>query len=184
MISKIYIPSINVFVPYQDESSYTEFVCRFYGSCIKDHLPDGITFKSIEHKKDPFIQSFIRNVFVGDNFEGIKLMESKGGIVETGYFIVELEAEESLTHKKLDFVEFIFKALHENYSFIGSMFLYLLGDSIEVFSRLYTFETDAEDDETTIDEKYYQLLNSYFYDDEIPDEYLDEVAKLVLLESI
>lgn len=184
MISTIYLNFLTVYVPYEEETSFTKFVCQVYGPSIKDHLPEGITFKSIEYKKDSFIQSFLKHSFVGKDYIGIKEMESKGGIVEAGVFIMELEGEESYTHKKLDCVEFVFKALHESYSFIGSMFLYLGEDIIEQFDRLHTYASDEEDeDNKKVDPKYYPLLDSYFYDVDIADEYLDEIAKILLIED-
>lgn len=184
MISDIYIPSISILKRYGEEQPFHKFVIEEYPECIRDHLPGYISFKSITYLEDVLIDAFLE-MLVSSCFEAIDEMKEKGLEVELGYYHLQLESDNDLTRKALPEIEFIFQKLHEEYSFISSYQYYLDEEGICSFMKMWTFESDSEEADDLIDNlhEYTQLFDSYFYEGKIPNCYIDEVAKWMLLQG-
>ena len=188
MISDIYILSMTLYRPYEGEGSFSNYVEAEFPTRINNILPGYITFKSIEYKQDEIISSLLYSFLYRMVSDGLKELLAQMEI-ELGFYHIRLESQEDLCRKELPSIEFIFQKLHEEYSFISSYFFYLAEDGLKYFVKLWTFESDVEEEEAEdeIDDIvfYSELVDSYFYKSVIPDEYLDEIAKwMLLMESI
>jgi hypothetical protein len=182
MISDIFIPTYTVLVKYYENEPFHDFVVKEFPACSHDHLPEDLTLKSIEYKHDEVIEAFLGHLF-NDSYGALDDLIDRGAEVEVGYYHIQLESEEDYTKRTMYGLEFIFQKLHESYSFIASFHLYLDESGIRFFNKLYTFESDeeAEEDRPKNLHEYTHFLDSYFYEDCIPDCYADEVAKWLLL---
>jgi len=184
MISDIYIPTFTILRRFEDEVPFKEFIAASFPSCIKGHLPEHIDFIDIEYKQDKLVEAFME-MLVSEEIESIIEMKKEGLEIENGYFHVRLKSEENLTHRQIPSIEFVFQKLHESYHFVTSHHYYLGKNKIIRFVKMFTFESDEEDDDHTFEtlQNYTALLDSYFYKGEIPDSFSNEVAKMFLLQG-
>lgn len=183
MISTIYVPTITITNIHENEIPFSDCVLELYPAAAEYHFPENITLKSIHYVKDHFMDAFIEHVFK-EYWNNVAVLTESGADIKIGYYKLEIYSNESITHKKLEYVEYIFQKLHEHYKFISSIQFYLGDNKIHKFCRMYTSKTDVDEDETEVDDKYYDVLNSYFYSDgDIPSDFLDEIAKIYLLQE-
>lgn len=183
MISTIYVPTLTIINIHENEIPFSDCVLDLYPNAAELKFPENVTLKSINHVKDHFMDAFIEHVFK-KYWKNVADLTERGADIEIGYYELEIDSNESTTHKKLEYIEYIFQKLHEHYKFISSIQFYLGDNRIHKFCRMYTSETDEDEDETEVDDKYYDVLNSYFYSDgDIPSGFLDEIAKIYLLQE-
>jgi len=183
MISLIYIPTVTILVKYYEDRPFNEFVVESFPSCIEAHLPESVSFMSIEYRQDNFIHAFLE-FQLSDNLQALQELKSKGAEIEIGYFLIQLEGDDNLEKTRLPYIEFVLQQLHEEYSFISSYHLYVEEEGVRIFCKMHTFESEADDDDTVKDlDDYANLFEGYFYHQEIPDAYSDEIAKIMLIQG-
>ena len=183
MISDIYILAMTLYNPYEGEGPFSGFVETEFPTCIKGNLPKHINFISIEYKKDEVINSLLYSFVEQLVSDGLEDFLNRINL-ELGYFHLRLESREDVRRKELPAVEFVLQKLHEEYCFISTYFFYLTESKLKSFVKMWTYESDceSEEDDYRLDTSHYiELIDSYFYESVIPDQYLDGIAKLFLL---
>ena len=184
MISDVYILALVLFVPYENEGPFYDFVLNELPPSMKDHLPKFLSFKSIEYQRDEVISALLYHIFYKKTSGDVGSFHKKATF-EMGYFHLQFESEEDVEKRELASVEFLLQNLAEQYSFIISNFFYLTEEGLHEFVKMHTdLSNEDEDDFDEIDyDQYTNLIDSYFYKSVIPDEYLDEIALLMLMKE-
>ncbi|MDC7246841.1 MAG: hypothetical protein PQJ35_00715 [Sphaerochaetaceae bacterium] len=185
MISDIFIMCFTLQRNYYGENPLNEELVKYFPKYVAQHLPEGASFKSIEYSKDQLISTFMEKI-VEEWIMDIETMIKKGIEIEIGVYKIQLEGDQDYSRCQIPGIEYAFKEMHRNFSFIGSIFLYLVEDELKLNVRLHTFESDDEDsdgfDLEYINE-YSDLFYHYFYKGEVPDYWSGEAALMLLTEN-
>jgi hypothetical protein len=184
MISNLYFMAVTTYQLSPGESDFKGFLLSSLPESIDGHLPPGAILKSITHKEDLMVSGFLEG-FSHHNSQLLQDIRKNNINFEEGVYHIELEGPDNYEMISLPGVEEVIKELHTEYSFIASYFYYLNEDGFQIFSKLHTYLSDEEDDDVDKDffDSFAPLFKSYFYDNHIPDNYIDKVARMFLTGS-
>ena len=184
MISDIYIMGYSFFKKFEDETSFHNFILEVLPECLIDHLPDSIHLVSVDYKQDEVVDSFLQYLVSDMIFKPLEVLSS-GISMESGYYHLQFESEESLSFTRSETLEFVFSEIQALY-FSASFFCYLGDEVIHPFSSAH-FDSVSEPVDEFQDlnlDNYVTLLKTYLYGGEIPEEYAGEVAKMMLVRGL
>ena len=170
---------------------FTEYLIETIDTDIKEFIPEGIDFIKCNTYSDFYIDNILNRVY-GFESEGVTIPEQL--TVEKNVLEITFSSEDDLMFKELPWLEEYMGDTIEYYDNLGVVFPYLIKDGGGYTFRLaYKMITPVSNEDAStleLNDDYSMFTDngdffkSHFYKEDVLDEYLPGIAKVLLLNKV
>lgn len=186
MISNIYLVCMT-FLLRSHDFTFDEYINQNFRSQLHDHCPADLSIKKAEWVNDYLVSSLI-NLEMSD-YQSLIYNLIGNMSFSVGYIHIHIEGSECVERQKLDWLEWVYSHIFEEFFMACSYSYYLVEEDqilkFEIIRGYNSPDLMPSDDDYEGDKihDFAELMNHHFYDNEIPDSCSDKMAKLLLCQE-